>query len=216
MAVAQAVKGQARARPGAVTAILSIVGYALVVGTFAGWISIYPDLADSTVDLFTHLIAVINAIALTSLVAGVYFIRKGDVRRHRAAMLTAFTFILLFLVVYLLRVGGGFEKAIVAPDLARAIYLVMLAIHILLSILAMPVVIYAVVLGLTRTPAELAQTRKNWVGRLAAGAWILSLSLGILTYVLLNHVYASEPRAALLPLLFVLGHPRLGFGTSES
>lgn len=210
MAVGEAVKGQARARPAAVTVILTLVGYTLVAGTFAGWISIYPDLADSTVDLFTHLIAVINAIALSSIAAGVYFIRKGDVRRHRAAMLTAFTFILLFLVVYLLRVGGGFEKAIVAPDLARAVYLVMLAIHILLSILAMPVVIYAVLLGLTRTPAELAQSRKAWVGRLAAGAWMLSLSLGILTYVLLNHVYASEPRAAVLPLLVVVALPGLG------
>lgn len=195
--VAETVLGHVRARPVTVTGVLTVLGYALVLGTFAGVIPIYPDLSASTVDLFTHLIALVNTIALACLVAGVYFIRAGDVRRHRLAMLAAFTFILVFLVIYLIRVGGGFEKAIVAPDLARAIYLVMLGVHILLSIVAMPVVLYAIVLGLTHSPTELASTSKARVGRIAAGAWILSLFLGIVTYLLLNHVYASEPRAVI-------------------
>jgi len=103
-------------------------------------------------------------------------------------------------VVYLVRVGGGFEKRIIAPGAVRVVYLVMLAIHILLSIVSVPVVLYAVLLGSTHTPSELAGTRKATVGRVAAGAWILSLSLGIITYLLLNHVYASEPREALVLL----------------
>jgi putative membrane protein len=110
-------------------------------------------------------------------------------------MLTAFGLILLFLVVYLLKVGGGFEREIVgAPTGIYEAYLAMLAIHILLSILAVPVVLYAIVLGVTHSFAELKGTNKARIGRIAAGAWILSLTLGIITYLLLNHVYGSQPR----------------------
>jgi putative membrane protein len=76
----------------------------------------------------------------------------------------------------------------------------MLAIHIVLSVVSVPVVLYVVLLGLTHSPTELAETRKAQVGRIAASAWILSRFLGIVTYLLLNHVYASEPRDALLIL----------------
>jgi putative membrane protein len=76
-------------------------------------------------------------------------------------------------------------------------YLLMLAVHILLSILAVPLVIYAIVLGLTHTPEELrTETPHKRVGRIAAGTWILSLSLGVVTYLLLNHLYAWEFVAA--------------------
>ncbi len=205
MAVAQQVRNGIRARPATITALLSVVGYALVIGTFTGVVDVYPDLSNSTVNLLTHLIALINTLALFSLVAGVYFIRNRDVENHARAMLSAFTLILLFLVVYLFRVGGGFEKAIVAPDLVRVVYLVMLAVHILLSIVSVPVVLYVVLLGTTHSPTELAETLKSRVGRVAASAWILSLFLGVVTYVLLNHVYGSEPReeTALLLLLAV-------------
>lgn len=195
MAVANSLRDGIRARPVAITAVLSVIGYALVIGTFAGWVDIYPTLTAWQVDFLTHLIAVINTIALSALIVGVYYIKDGKYRKHRAAMLVAFSLILIFLVVYLLRVGGGFEKRIVgAPTGIYEAYLAMLAIHIFLSIVSVPVVLYAVLLGLTHTFSELKDTRKAQIGRIAAGAWILSLALGIITYIMLNHIYGSEPR----------------------
>ena len=185
------------------TAVLSILGYVLVIGTFAGVLGIFPDIGRNTVLLFSDAIAVINSLALTALLVGFYFIRRGDVRRHRAAMLTAFSLIMLFLVVYLWKVGGGFEKEIVINEgqflaayagLIRPLYLLMLAIHILLSAIAVPVVIYPVVIGLTHTPAEIAETAHARVGRIAVASWSLSLFLGVVTYFLLNHVYSWMPR----------------------
>jgi len=187
-----------RARPVTLTAVLSVLGYGLVVGTFAGVIDFYPDLSESTVDLLSHLIAVINTTSLVALLAGVYYISKRDIRKHGISMTIAFVLILLFLVVYMFRVGGGETKAIVAPDLVTLFYQVMLAIHIILSIVSVPVVLYVVLLGLTHTPQELANSMKATVGRIAAFAWILSLFLGIVTYVMLNHLYESEPFGALL------------------
>ena len=188
-----------RDRTVAVTVVLSALGYLLVAGTFAGVLDgVYPSLSADQVDLLSHLIAVINTVALASLVAGVYYIKNGDIGRHRAAMVTAFLLILAFLVVYLLRIGGGFERVLVAPDPVRAVYLVMLAVHIFLSIVSMPLVLYVVLLGLTHSPRELAETPKARVGRIAASAWILSLFLGVVTYIILNHAFESEPRHALL------------------
>ena len=204
MAVAESVRAGARNRPGAITAVLSVVGYVLVGGALYGFIPLFPPLSDSTVNLFSHLIAIINSLALSALLVGLWFIRNDRVRKHRAAMLTAFSLIVLFLVVYLWKTGGGFEKAIVAEGLVKVAYLAMLGVHILLSVVAVPVVLYAVILGLTHTPAELRETAHARVGRIAVAAWTLSLFLGIVTYVLLNHVYGWVPRhEAVLALVAV-------------
>ncbi|PSQ65972.1 MAG: DUF420 domain-containing protein [Halobacteriales archaeon SW_9_67_24] len=197
------VRGSVKDHPLAVTGVLSVVGYVLVLGTFAGVVDLFPPIGKETVLLFSDAIAVVNSLALIALLVGYGLIRRGDVRRHRAAMLTAFTLILAFLVLYLWKVGGGFEKAIVIREsqflgtyagIIEPIYLAMLAIHILLSAVAVPVVIYPVVLGLTHTPAELAETAHARVGRIAVASWSLSLFLGVVTYFLLNHVYSWVPR----------------------
>ncbi|SIR74836.1 DUF420 domain-containing protein [Natronorubrum thiooxidans] len=198
MATADA-RRQLRERPIGATIFLTIVGYALVIGTFVLDLPIYPDLTIAQINALTHAIAVINATATVFLVAGWYWIRTGEVEKHRFAMVGAFTLILLFLVVYLLRVGGGGEKYFVGPDLYYYAYLAMLAIHIILSILAVPVVLYALILGLTHTPAELRNTAHAKVGRIAAGSWILSLVLGVVTYLMLNHIFSYE--FMILPLV---------------
>ena len=201
MAVLSDVQQWTKDRPLAVTVVLSVIGYALVAGAFAGAIPLFPSLSDQTVNLFGHLIALVNSLALLAILVGVRFIKRDEVEMHRAAMLTAFGLILVFLVLYLWKVGGGFEKSITATGLAEIVYLVMLAIHIVLSVVAVPVVLYAVILGVTHSPAELRRTAHARVGRVAVAAWGVSLFLGIVTYVMLNHVYGWEPRHAALLLV---------------
>lgn len=190
MATALGAKRRAKDNPVVVTAILSVVGYVLVLGTFAGLLPIYPSISIETVNLLSDLIAVVNTVASISLVVGWLSIRRGKVDRHRLAMLASFVLILVFLALYLVKVGGGGgEKHIQTTGLVYYAYLAMLAIHILLSVVSVPVVLFAIVLGLTHTPAELTQTPHARVGKIAASAWIVSLVLGVVTYVLLNHVY---------------------------
>lgn len=211
MAVADSLQSRAKANPRRVTAALSLVGYVLVALAFTP-AAPFPSVGDETVILLGDAIAVVNTLALTALLTGVYFIRRGAVRKHRAAMLTAFTLILVFLVFYLTKVGGGFERSLVVREshflgayagVVRPAYLAMLAVHIFLSVVSVPVVLYAIVLGLTHTPAELRETVHARAGRVAVVAWSLSLVLGVVTYFLLNHVYAWEPRHAALALLLV-------------
>ncbi|ELZ25437.1 MULTISPECIES: DUF420 domain-containing protein [Natrinema] len=190
-----------REQPLGVTVLLTIVGYALVLGTFLLDVPIYPDLTNAQVNLLSHVIAVINTTATVVLTLGWYWIRKGEVEKHRLAMVSGFVLILGFLVVYLLKVGGGGTKEFVGHQGVYYAYLVMLAIHIILSIISVPVVLYALVLGLSHTPAELRQTPHAKIGRIAAGAWILSLVLGVVTYAMLNHIFDYEFAALLVPLV---------------
>ena len=190
------VRGPIRKHPAATTALLSVVGYALVVGTFLGLVpaSVFPRLTEFQVNLLSHVIAAVNATATVLLVAGWRWVRGGRVRKHARAMSGAFGLILVFLVLYLTKIGGGGTKEMVgAPEPIYYAYLAMLAIHILLSVVAVPVVLYALVLGVSHTPTELRrETLHRRVGRLAAGSWILSLTLGIVTYLMLNWIYSYE------------------------
>lgn len=194
MAVAR-VRATVKRHPVTVTGIFSAIGYGVVLGTFFGVIpgGVYPELSLRLVNRISDAIALINTTATTSLVLGWRWIRQGEVRKHRAAMLFAFGLILLFLVLYLVKIGGGGTKEFVGPTLPYYAYLTMLAVHITLSVVSVPVVIYQVVTGLT-TPHQELRRRTHHVktGRIAATAWIVSLSLGVLTYLLLNHVYAWE------------------------
>jgi len=176
------------------TVVLTVVGYVLVLGTLYLGLPIYPSIDLGTVNALSHAIAAINTVATTCLVLGWVEIRRGNVDRHRALMGSAFALILVFLVLYLLKTGGGGTKEIaLEPGLAYYAYLAMLAVHILLSVVSVPVVLYAILLGVTHTPRELREeTPHRGVGRVAAGAWIVSLSLGVVTYLMLNHVYGYE------------------------
>jgi putative membrane protein len=204
MAVADSLQSRARSNPRRVTAVLSVLGYVLVLGAFTPYAP-FPSISDQLVILLGDAIAVVNTLALAAILAGVWFIKHDQVRRHRGAMLTAFVLILVFLAMYLLKVGGGFEKSINASGAVLYAYLGMLAVHILLSAVSVPVVLHAVVLGLTHSPAELRETVHARVGRVAAAAWSLSLFLGIVTYVLLNHVYGWDPRGHEALLLVAAG-----------
>jgi putative membrane protein len=199
------VRGPIKEHPAVVTAVLSVVGYALVIGTFLGFVpaSLFPDLTLSQVNRIADAIAVINTTATVLLVAGWRYIRRDEVRKHAAAMTGAFGLILVFLVLYLTKIGGGGTKEFVGPTLPYYGYLAMLAVHIVLSVVSVPVVLHALVLGVTHTPEELrAMGTHRRVGRVAAGAWILSLSLGVVAYLLLNHVYDWRfVEALFLPLV---------------
>lgn len=182
----------AREHPLGATAIVTSVGYALVIGTLYVGLPIYPEISRATVDLLSHTIAIINTTTVLVLLVGWYWIRQGEVGKHRWAMLTAFGLILLFLVLYLTKTGGGGRKDVLGAGPLQLAYLAMLTVHIVLSVLSVPLVVYQVVLGLTHAPEELYGTNHARVGRVAVVAWVVSLTLGVVAYVLLNHVLEYE------------------------
>jgi putative membrane protein len=181
-----------KAYPRAIVAAMTVVGYGLVIGTLYVGLPIYPTISPASVNVLADAIAVVNSLTVVCLLAGYHQIRQGNVERHRAFMVSAFALILVFLVMYLLKTGGGGRKEFVGPQLAALAYFLMLAIHIVLSALSVPLVLYNIVIGLTHTRSEIEQTAHRTVGRISVAVWSLSLTLGVVAYVLLNHVYTFE------------------------
>ena len=174
------------------TGVASLGGYIIVIGTFLGiWPEIiFPDLTVWEINRLADVIAIVNLTALCCIIIGWYFIIKGDIKRHNRFMLASFGLILIFLVLYLTKVGGGGTNEFIGPVLGRYVYLIMLAIHIGLSIAAVPLVIYQIITGMTHSPTELLRLKYHRkIGRIGSTAWIVSLSLGVITYLMLNHIY---------------------------
>lgn len=167
-------------------AVYVVLGYALSGRPPA---SLPPVLA-RLVALAPHLIAVINASALIVLLRGRTAIRAGRVALHRRLMLTAAVLISAFLVLYVMRVALGGTKAFPGPPAVRLyLYLPLLAIHVLLSIASVPLVVYNLLIGLTRPVGAIGATGHPRVGRAAVALWSVSLALGIVVYVMLNLLY---------------------------
>lgn len=180
--------------PRRTTVAITAIAYAIVLATFYDALPIYPELGRETIDVLSHVTAVANAITIGSILLGLYWIRQRAIRHHAIAMGIATASILAFLVLYLARIGGGGQKALAGdPHVALELaYSTMLAIHILLSMLAVPLVVFALVLALSTPIERLGRTPHPRIGRIAAVTWLVSLVLGIGAYLILNHVVGAE------------------------
>ncbi|MCL6552475.1 MAG: DUF420 domain-containing protein [Firmicutes bacterium] len=144
----------------------------------------------SALGILPTLIALINATALVCLLAGWKAVRAGRIAAHRRFMLAAVTLIGVFLVLYVTRVALGGVKAFPGPpEVRRYVYLPALMVHVVLSILTVPPVVFNVATGLRLRIDEVPTTAHPRVGRVAVTLWSVSLALGILVYLLLNVFY---------------------------
>lgn len=142
------------------------------------------------VALTPHVIAAVNTAALICLLAGWQAIRSRRIFVHRRYMLAAAILISTFLILYVTRVALGGTKAFPGPPGVRAyVYLPVLTVHIVLSILSVPLIAHNLLIGLTRTTRDIRQTAHPAVGRIAVILWSTSLALGLVVYALLNIVY---------------------------
>ena len=172
---------------GIVAAVLSTLSLALVLGTAAGAV---PDSALPRIDLvlaaIPHLNAAISLGAIGLILAGVRAIRSGNVSGHRRAMLGALALFGTFLVLYLYRVAVLGPTHFDGPSwIAAYVYPPLLAVHILLAIVCVPLLYYVALVGLTTPVQRIPATRHPRLGRITVVLWVTSFALGIVVYMLL-------------------------------
>jgi putative membrane protein len=176
----------------ALTAVLSVVALALVFAAALGAVpsSLLPTASTATLDVIPHANAVVSALALLTIAAGVVSIRRGQVRRHRALMLASTALFAAFLVLYLYKVSVAGPAPFPGPEsVYTTVYLPLLAIHVLLAVVTVPLVIYVLLLAATHPVSALPTTRHPRVGRVAASLWFVSFLLGEAVYAMLYVVY---------------------------
>lgn len=176
----------------ALAAILTVASLALVFGAVLGGFpsGLLPRAPDPVLHAIPHVNAVISLLALAVITLGWHSARGGRIRRHRAAMLVAVGLFATFLGLYLYRVTLLGPTSFPGPALLyRWLYLPVLAVHITLAIICIPLVYYVLLIGVSHPVAAIPRTRHPTVGRIAASLWLVSFTLGTVVYLLLYVVY---------------------------
>lgn len=172
-------------------AVLSVASLALVFGAVLGAVPAraVPD-APALVELVPHVNAVVSLAAIVAILVGWRSIRRGDVTRHRQAMLSAAVLFAAFLFLYLYKIVLEGPAAFPGPDaIYRFVYLPLLGVHVTLAVVCVPLLYYVLLVGLAYPVAEVPLTRHPRVGRVAASLWLVSFVLGVAVYAMLYVFY---------------------------
>ena len=170
----------------AIAAILTVSAAATV---FLFWLIYVHPAADAARVRFAFLPALnalFNSLSATALLIGYTFIKaRRDLAHrmwaHRLAMIAAFTFSVLFLVSYILHHYLHGDVFYPAHAALRSIYLPLLASHIVLATVTLPLILVTFFFSLS---GRISQHRK--VARWTFPLWLYVSVTGVVTYVMLR------------------------------
>jgi putative membrane protein len=168
---------QLRTPPSIIAAIIAVSAAA---SAFICWLVYFhapTDVAGTQLRSLPLVNAVLNALSTVALVIGYSFIRSRKIEQHRAAMFTAFIFSSIFLVSYLVNFTLHGETHFNRLSPWWPFYWKLLASHILLSIIALPMILITFFLSLTgRFPAHRKLARYTWP------IWLYVSITGVIVY----------------------------------
>ena len=121
--------------------------------------------------------AALNALAGILLVSAYVMIRKGNVVRHRALMLAAFSTSVLFLVSYVIYHVNIGSRAFTGTGIIRNVYFVILVTHVVLAIAVVPMAIVTLRRGLRRD-----DLRHKAIARWTFPIWLYVSVTGVVVY----------------------------------
>lgn len=165
-------------------AIGAILAVSALASAFLFWL-VYahhaPDAYGMRLRFLPALNALFNGLSAVALVVGFMLIRRGRIAAHRAAMLSAFAFSSLFLVSYITNHYLHGEMRFPGPHNAVwTTYIVILISHILLSVLALPMVLITFFFALT---GRFAVHRR--IARWTYPIWLYVSVTGVVVYAML-------------------------------
>jgi putative membrane protein len=165
-------------------AIVVILAVSVAASLFLFWlIYVHPaaDAANARFAFLPALNAVFNGLSATALLIGYTFIRARKIAAHRASMITAFVFSTLFLVSYILHHALHGDVRYPAQAALRSVYLPLLASHIILAVVTLPMVLITFFFSLS---GRFAQHRK--IARWTFPLWLYVSVTGVITYAMLR------------------------------
>ena len=133
--------------------------------------------------------AVLNGLCAISLCVGLYFIKHHDMAAHRASMLLAFAFSSAFLISYIVNHALHGDTIFPGHGAVRTLYLSILASHIILSVVALPIVLTTFFFSLT---GRFAMHRR--IARWTFPIWLYVSITGVVVFVFLK-AYAYSARS---------------------
>ena len=164
-------------------AIGAILAVSVGATVFLFWlIYVHPAAASSAQYAFLPALnALLNGLSAITLLIGYTFIKAQRIMAHRAAMITAFGFSTLFLVGYILHHALHGDVRYPAHAALRSVYLPLLASHIILAVVALPLILVTFFFSLT---GRIPQHRK--VARWTFPLWLYVSITGVVTWAMLR------------------------------
>ena len=165
----------------AVSAIIVISGLAVL---FLLWL-IYVHHASSDFAgrwmFLPALNAFLNGLCAAALCVGLYFIKHRNQEAHRTSMIVAFVFSSAFLLSYIVNHALHGDTIFPGHGPARTLYLSILASHIVLSIVALPMVLTTFFFSLT---GRFAMHRR--IARWTFPIWLYVSVTGVVVFLFLK------------------------------
>jgi uncharacterized membrane protein YozB (DUF420 family) len=128
--------------------------------------------------------ATLNGVAGLFLLAGYAFIKRRQIRAHRACMLSAFAASALFLVSYVIYHANAGSRAFPGTGSARVVYFVILITHVVLAAAILPMAIVTLSRAL-RKRFDLHVRIARWT----LPTWLYVSVTGVVIYVMLYRLY---------------------------
>ena len=125
--------------------------------------------------------AVLNGLCAITLCVGLYFIKHRNQEAHRTSMLLAFVFSSVFLLSYIANHALHGDTVFPGHGLVRTLYLSILASHVILSIVALPMVLTTFFFSLT---GRFAMHRR--IARWTFPIWLYVSVTGVVVFALLK------------------------------
>jgi putative membrane protein len=125
--------------------------------------------------------ALLNGLCAVTLCVGFYFIKHRNIAAHRACMLLAFTFSSAFLVSYVANHALHGDTIFPGHGPVRTLYLSILSSHVVLSIVALPMVLTTFFFSLT---GRFAIHRR--IARVTLPIWLYVSITGVVVFLFLR------------------------------
>jgi putative membrane protein len=142
---------------------------------------------DEIIPYLPHFQAMLNTAAALLLGTGYYFIRNENRNLHRLCMIAALLISTVFMVSYLTYHAEVGYLPFVGQGIIRPFYFTLLASHVILAALIVPLVLLTVYFAITGN-----FNRHPRLARWTLPLWFYVSVSGVLIYILGFHVYTSE------------------------
>ncbi|MBC7425618.1 MAG: DUF420 domain-containing protein [Bacteroidia bacterium] len=174
---------------------MSIVVFSLIIA-----MQFMPDktLGDFSVSSLPVVNAIINSLVSILLIVGLRAIKKGNVKLHNTIMRSAFILSALFIITYVIYHtqaaeakygdinGDGLvsQQEIVSVGMIRSVYFFILASHIILSAVILPMVLITMYFALTK---QFDRHRK--IAKITWPLWLYVSITGVIVYFMIAPYY---------------------------
>ena len=163
-------------------ALLSVAVPLLV--TFLLFVPQTGKLGDVDVTFLPKLHAMLNSLTAVALVLGFTFIRKGNIRYHRFAMVTAIVLSAFFLISYVTYHYQAPPTRFGGEGTIRGIYYFVLLTHIVLAAVIVPLVLLSVYFAISNQ-----FDRHRRIARWTLPIWLYVAITGVVVYFMISPYY---------------------------